>query len=105
MDILHDDVDLVADSLASLAYTIWNALRHPDGIQGEDVAGAAWILSGHLHDLVWRLKDQKAVGHNDSTEDDPDVGDDNPEQIDQAITINDSDLAAKAGEGSDSAEK
>jgi len=68
MNILHDDIDSVAESLASLAYTIWNALRHPDGIQGQNIAGAAWILSGHLHEFAQRLKTQKAAGTDSAPE-------------------------------------
>jgi len=70
MNILHDDVDLITDSLTSIAYTIWKALEHEDGLlYGHAAAGAAWILCGHLNDLTQRLKTQKAAGTDPAPED------------------------------------
>ena len=69
MNVLHDDIDSVAESLESLAFAIWNALRHPDGIQGQEIAGAAGILSGLLHEFAQRLKNQKVAGTAPAPED------------------------------------
>ena len=55
MDIFHDDIDLVAESLASLSYAIWLALNHPANVCGNEVAGAAWILNSLFSDFAMRL--------------------------------------------------
>jgi len=63
MNIWHDDIDTVAEQLASLAYTIYKTLEHEDGVlYGHEATGAAWILCGLLHDFAARLKRHETSG-------------------------------------------
>jgi len=66
MDIYNDDIDAVAKQLASFARVIRLALEHPANVPSNELAGAAFILSGLMHNFADRIsQEQKEVKYNE----------------------------------------
>ena len=83
MDIFDDDIDFVAEYLASFAFALRLALEHPANVCGNDLAGAAFILESLLQDFAQRLSIQSvpdAGADGDDIEDDPDGVENSPEE-------------------------
>ena len=59
MDIYEDDIDAVAENLAALAYVIWLALDNKANVPSNELAPAAFVLSGLLDNFADRISQEQ----------------------------------------------